>query len=264
MRDRGIPVAVAGSWMIEARGLSKRYGDLLAVDRLELRVAPGEIFGFLGPNGAGKTTTIKMLTGLLRPTAGQAFIGGHDIQEEPLVAKALIGYVPDTPFLYEKLTGREFLRFIACLYDLEADPADRRAEELLTFFGLHERADDLIQSYSHGMRQKLTLTAALLHQPRAFFLDEPTVGLDPRSARQVKELLRHLARQGTAIFMSTHILEIAERMCDRVGIIDHGRLIACGTMAELRAGGGDATLEDIFLQLTGGAEVAELAQQLEA
>ncbi len=255
-------MAADGPWMIQARGLTKRYGDLLAVDSLDLSVAPGEIFGFLGPNGAGKTTTIKMLTGLLRPTAGRALIGGYDIQEQPLAAKALIGYVPDTPFLYEKLTGREFLRFIARLYDLEAEPAGRRADELLRFFNLEDRADDLIQSYSHGMRQKLALTAALLHEPRAFFLDEPTVGLDPRSARQVKDLLRHLARQGTAIFMSTHILEIAERMCDRVGIIDHGRLIACGTMAELRAGG-DASLEDIFLQLTGGAEVAELARHLE-
>ncbi|MGB9619669.1 MAG: ABC transporter ATP-binding protein, partial [Armatimonadota bacterium] len=151
-------MTVERPWMIRACGLTKRYGNLLAVDGLELAVAPGEIFGFLGPNGAGKTTTIRMLTGLLCPTAGRALIGGYDIQEEPLAAKALIGYVPDTPFLYEKLTGREFLRFIARLYDLEAKPAARRAEELLRFFDLQDRADDLIQSYSHGMRQKLALT----------------------------------------------------------------------------------------------------------
>ncbi len=251
------------TWMIETRALAKNYGEILAVDHLDLTVPPGEIFGFLGPNGAGKTTTIKMLVGLLRPTRGQALIGGYDIQRQPLQAKALIGFVPDTPFLYEKLTGQEFLQFIARLYDLEPVVATRRAEELFRLFDLEERASDLIQSYSHGMRQKIALSAALLHEPRVFFLDEPTVGLDPKSARQVKDLLRHLAERGTAIFMSTHILEVAERMCDRVGIIDQGRLIACGTMDELRQAGGTGTLEDIFLQLTGGAEVAELARYLE-
>ncbi|MBN1484488.1 MAG: ABC transporter ATP-binding protein [Chloroflexia bacterium] len=249
--------------MIQTRGLSKRYGQILAVDGVDLAIPPGEILGFLGPNGAGKTTTIKMLVGLLQPSQGQALIGGYDVQEQPLRAKALVGYVPDTPFLYEKLSGREFLRFIARLYDLEPALAARRADDLLQLFDLAERADDLIQGYSHGMRQKIALAAALLHEPRAFFLDEPTVGLDPKSARQVKDLLRHLAERGTAIFMSTHILEVAERMCDRVGIIDRGRLIACGTMAELRQAEGEGTLEDIFLQLTGGAEVAELAQYLE-
>jgi len=251
------------TWMIEAHGLTKRYGETPAVDNLELQVAAGEIFGFLGPNGAGKTTTIKMLVGLLRPSSGRAFIGGHDIQTQPLAAKALIGFVPDTPFLYEKLTGLEFLRFIGRLYGLEPAQSGQRAQELLEMFDLADRASDLVQGYSHGMRQKLTLAAALIHQPRVFFLDEPTVGLDPKSARQVKDLLRQLTTQGTCIFMSTHILEIAERMCDRIGIIDRGRLIACGTMEELRAAGGIGTLEDIFLQVTGGAEVAELASQLE-
>lgn len=253
----------ANSRMIETRALTKRYGELLAVDGLNLTIAGGEIFGFLGPNGAGKTTTIKMLVGLLRPTQGQALIGGYDVQQQPLQAKALIGYLPDTPFLYEKLTGREFLRFVARLYDLDGNTAGRRSDDLLQLFDLQERSDDLVQGYSHGMRQKLALAAALLHEPRVFFLDEPTVGLDPKSARQVKDLLRHLAQHGTAIFMSTHILEVAERMCDRVGIIDRGRLIACGTMAELRPTEGAGTLEDIFLQLTGGADVAELAQYLE-
>jgi ABC-2 type transport system ATP-binding protein len=250
-------------WMIEARGLTKRYGEALAVDNLDLQVRAGEIFGFLGPNGAGKTTTIKMLVGLLRPTGGQARIGGYDIQEQPLQAKALIGFVPDTPFLYEKLTGIEFLRFIGRLYNLDPKAADQRSQELLAMFDLADRAGDLVQGYSHGMRQKLTLAAALIHDPRVFFLDEPTVGLDPKSARQVKDLLRQLTSRGTCIFMSTHILEIAERMCDRVGIIDRGRLIACGTMEELRAAGGTGTLEDIFLQVTGGAEVAEMAKHLE-
>jgi ABC-2 type transport system ATP-binding protein len=249
--------------MIKTYGLTKRYGELLAVDDLDLEIPAGEIFGFLGPNGAGKTTTIKMLVGLLQPTQGQAFIGGYDVQKQPLEAKALVGYLPDQPFLYEKLTGREFLRFVARLYDLDPVVADRRAQDLLRLFDLEERADDLIQGYSHGMSQKTVLAAALLHEPQAFFLDEPTVGLDPKSARQVKDLLRHLAQRGTAIFMSTHILEVAERMCDRVGIISQGRLIACGSMEELRLEEGMGTLEDIFLQLTGGAEVAELAQYLE-
>jgi len=250
-------------WMIEALGLSKQYGETRAVENLDLQVAAGEIFGFLGPNGAGKTTTIKMLVGLLRPTGGQARVGGYDVQQQPLQAKALIGYVPDTPFLYEKLTGQEFLRFIGRLYSMEPQQANQRAQELLGMFELAERADDLVQGYSHGMRQKLALAAALIHEPRVFFLDEPTVGLDPKSARQVKDLLRDLARHGTCIFMSTHILEIAERMCDRVGIIDRGRLLACGTMEELRQKAGAGTLEDIFLQVTGGAEVAEMAKHLE-
>lgn len=250
-------------WMIEARGLTKHFGKTPAVVDLDLQVRAGEIFGFLGPNGAGKTTTIKMLVGLLRPGSGQARIGGYDIQTQPLQAKALIGFVPDTPFLYEKLTGAEFLRFVGRLYSLAPQQAVRRTQELLETFGLADRAGDLVQAYSHGMRQKLALAAALIHEPQVFFLDEPTVGLDPRSARQVKDLLRQLASQGVCIFMSTHILEIAERMCDRVGIIDHGRLLACGTMEELRTTGGPGTLEDIFLQVTGGEEVQEMAKQLE-
>ncbi len=249
--------------MIETHRLTKWYGQVLAVDGLDLVIHAGEIFGFLGPNGAGKTTTIKMLVGLLRPTQGEALIGGYDVQEQPLQAKALVGYLPDQPFLYEKLTGWEFLRFIGRLYNLESEVVERRGRDLLHLFGLEERADDLIQGYSHGMRQKVALAAALLHEPKAFFLDEPTVGLDPKSARQVKDLLRHLARRGTAIFMSTHILEVAERMCDRVGIINQGRLIACGTMEELRREEGGGTLEEIFLQLTGGTEVEELARYLE-
>jgi ABC-2 type transport system ATP-binding protein len=243
--------------VIEAVGLQKRYGEAVAVKGVDLAVFPGEVVGFLGPNGAGKTTTIKMLIGLLRPSAGSARIGGHDIQSAPIQAKALIGYVPDQPFLPEKLTATEYLQLIAGLYRLDPREARQRGEELLNIFGLDARADDLLGGYSHGMRQKAALSGALLHRPRALFLDEPTVGLDPRSARLIKDMLRQVADEGAAVFMSTHILEIAERMCDRVLIINRGAIIAAGTLDELRAGG-DASLEDIFLSLTGDTDaVAE-------
>ncbi len=251
-----------GPPLIEAVALRKSYGDTQAVKGIDLQIMPGEIFGFLGPNGAGKTTTIKMLVGLLRPSGGVARIGGHDIQREPIAAKRLLGYVPDQPYLPEKLTAREFLEFIAGLYQLDRAVARRRGEELLRLFDLDERGDELIGGYSHGMRQKTALAGALLHNPQAFFLDEPTVGLDPRSARLIKDLLREVAGRGTAVFMSTHILEIAERMCDRVAIISEGRIIAIGTMDELRAGRSGESLEDIFLELTGGAEEAEIAAAL--
>lgn len=247
---------------IEAIGLRKVYGDTQAVRGVDLRVYPGEIFGFLGPNGAGKTTTIKMLVGLLRPSSGEARIGGYDVQREAIRAKGLIGYVPDQPYLPEKLTAREFLEFIAGLYQLDRVAARRRGEELLRLFDLSERGDELVGGYSHGMRQKVALAGALLHNPRAFFLDEPTVGLDPRSARLIKDILREVSGRGTCVFMSTHILEIAERMCDRVAIISAGAVIATGTMEELRAGHAQESLEDIFLALTGGSEEAEIAAAL--
>jgi ABC-2 type transport system ATP-binding protein len=253
--------ASAAAPMIEAAGLQKRYGETVAVRGVDLAVYPGEIVGFLGPNGAGKTTTIKMLIGLLRPSAGTARIGGHDIQREPLAAKALLGYVPDQPYLPEKLTAREYIDLVAGLYRLEPAAARGRGEELLRLFGLEERGDELLGGYSHGMRQKAALAGALLHEPRAFFLDEPTVGLDPRSARLIKDILRQVSARGTSVFMSTHILEIAERMCDRVFIIDRGAIVAAGTLDELRAGG-DASLEDIFLNLTGGEEAAAVAEAL--
>jgi ABC-2 type transport system ATP-binding protein len=252
----------AGSPLIEATGLHKRFGGILAVHDVTLAVSCGEIFGFLGPNGAGKTTTIKMLVGLLRSSAGSARIAGHDVQRDSLAAKALLGYVPDQPYLPEKLTAREFLTFIAGLYGLDRTVVRRHGEELLTLFDLAERGDDLIGSYSHGMRQKTALAGALLHHPRVLFLDEPTVGLDPRSARLIKDILREVCARGTAVFMSTHILEIAERMCDRIAIISQGRLIAAGTMDELRAGRAGESLEDIFLELTGGAEEAAIAAAL--
>jgi ABC-2 type transport system ATP-binding protein len=250
--------------MIECAGLTKEFGALKAVDTLDLTVRAGELFGFLGPNGAGKTTTIKMMTGLLRPTAGTARIGGFDIQREPLRAKALFGYIPDNPFLYEKLTGREFISFMADLYSVPTQNRRQKIEDLLRLFDLEAKGGELIQGYSRGMRQKIALAGALIHQPRVIFLDEPTVGLDPKSARLMKEILRKLCDEGTTVFVSTHILEIAERMCDRFAIINRGRIVATGTMEELRAQAASETqsLEDIFLELTGGASVAEQMQFL--
>jgi ABC-2 type transport system ATP-binding protein len=249
--------------MIEAEHLSKLYGQVPAVDDLSLAIGRGQIFGFLGPNGAGKTTTIRMLVGLVRPTAGTVRIGGVDMAEDPTTARARLAYLPDTPYLYEKLTGREFVHFVAGLYGVEPERAARRAAELLPLFGLEDRADDLIEGYSHGMRQKAVMVAALAHDPEVLFLDEPTVGLDPRSARLLKDVLRQLAGRGVTVFLSTHILEIAERMCDRVGIIHHGRLITEGSVASLRERAqASASLEDIFLELTGGAAEAAILEVL--
>ena len=251
--------------LIQVRNLGKRYGDKVAVKDVSFDVQSGEVFGFLGPNGAGKTTTIKMIVGLLQPTSGSVRVAGHDVQAEPMAAKASSGYVPDTPNLYAKLSAHELLRFVADLYSLDRGHAARRIDELLRLFDLAAAADDTIDSYSHGMQQKTSLAAALVHDPRVLVLDEPTVGLDPKSARLIKDILRQMADRGAAVMLSTHILEIAERMCDRVGIIDRGELIAVGTMDELRTldSSGKASLEDIFLSLTGGAEVAELAQVLQ-
>ena len=247
---------------VEAIGLRKTYGPLEAVKGVNLQVREGEIMGFLGPNGAGKTTTIKMLTGLLTPTAGTARICGYNIQAQPIQAKSCIGYVPDTPNLYGKLNAWEFLRFMGRLYRVPSAQLETRAAELLKLFDLEEAAGDLLEGYSHGMQQKMALAGALIHNPQVLFLDEPTVGLDPKSARLIKALLRQIADRGNAVFFSTHILEIAERMCDRVAIINKGEIIAVGTMEELRAGGASGSLEDIFLGLTGGADYEELAAVL--
>jgi ABC-2 type transport system ATP-binding protein len=257
--------------LIELRNLVKKYGEKPAVDDVTLDVYGGEIFGFLGPNGAGKTTSIKAIVGLLRPTSGTVRVAGFDVQRQPIPAKAASGYVPDEPNLYAKLTARELLRFVGDLYGVAASQVDRRSEELLRLFDLTQAADDTIDSYSHGMRQKASLAAALVHDPKVLVLDEPTVGLDPKSARLIKDILRQLADRGAAVFLSTHILEIAERMCDRIGIINQGRLVAAGTIDELRQvpqdrrddiGQGESRLEDIFLALTGGAEYAEIADVL--
>lgn len=247
--------------MIKITGLTKKYGDLTAVDNLNLEIATGELFGFLGPNGAGKTTTIKMMIGLLEPTGGTAIMAAHDITKEAVEAKRQIGYVPDEPYLYDKLTGREFLEFVGDLWRMEKDRRDANIDKYLHLFDLSEEGNNFIQSYSHGMRQKIALASALVHEPKILLLDEPTVGLDPKSAKQMKDLLRDFCDQGNTVFLSTHILEIAERLCDRVGIIDKGHVIALGTLEELRVKTGRRTesLENIFMDLTAGAEKQILA-----
>lgn len=266
--------------MIVCRNLTRQYGGLIAVDDLSLTVSRGELFGFLGPNGAGKTTTIKMMTGLLHPSAGTAILGGYDIRLHPLEAKRIFGYIPDNPFLYEKLTGLEFLHFMADLYSVPHRNRVQRIDSLLGLFGMENKRDALIQSYSRGMRQKLALSGALIHSPEIIFLDEPTVGLDPQSARTMQGVLRELCRQGVTVFISTHILNIAEKMCDRVAVVNRGRLIALGALADLQrdaverrqANSGDGSsdgtlagplgLEEIFLELTGAPEEEDLAQYL--
>src|SRR3989440_5196931 len=242
--------------MLTAKSLTKRYGALTAVDRLDLEIGRGELFGFLGPNGAGKTTTIKMLVGLIRPTSGAASVAGFDLLRQGEAAKGRIGYAPDSPVLYERLTGREFLEFSGDLYHVPRATRDRRIDALLQLFDLKDRGHDFISSYSRGMRQKVSLAAALLHDPQVLFLDEPTVGLDPRSARQMQDILQDFCKEGKTVFLSTHILEIAERMCTRLGIIDHGRLLALGSLQELRhmVGQDGQSLEQIFLDLTGSHE----------
>ena len=249
------------SGLLVARRLVKRYGHVDAVDGVDLTVQRGEVFG---PNGAGETTTVNMCTGLLRPTSGAIFIDGIDVQRATREVKRLIGYVPDEPYLYDKLTGREFVTFMGELYGLRAHLA-ARVQDLLAYFDLLDYADDLIGGYSHGTKQKTALCGMLIHDPILLFLDEPTVGLDPRSARLLKDTLRSLADQGRAVVLCTHILEIAQAICDRVGILDHGHIIAQGSLDQLRqtahAGSGES-LEDIFLRLTGGEEEQSLARAL--
>jgi len=238
--------------MIELKDLTKRYGTVLAVNRLNLSVLRGEIFGFIGPNGAGKTTTIRMMGGILRPTAGTVIIDGIDMALEPETAKRRIGFIPDRPFLYEKLTGMEFMRFTADLFGIGDGLFREKAESILKLFSLQDWSEELIEAYSHGMKQRLVISAALLHDPRILIVDEPMVGLDPAGIRMLKGLFRRLADEGTTIFMSTHTLEVAEDVCDRIGIIHLGSLIATGTMTDLKrlASSEDANLEDVFLKLT--------------
>lgn len=249
---------------IELKNLTKKYGSLTAVNNLNLEIEKGEIFGFLGPNGAGKTTTIKLLSGLLKPTSGTAKILGFDIQVNPIEAKSYIGLIPDEPNIYEKLTGREFLRFMGNIFKVENIVIIKKTAELLKIFDLQDRADELIQVYSHGMKQKIAIAGALIHSPKIIIFDEPTIGLDPKSARTIKDILKYRAESGDCIFMSTHILEIAERMCDRIGIINNGNLIAVGNMDELRhlSKSGKYNLEEIFLELTNAEENSELIKSL--
>jgi ABC-2 type transport system ATP-binding protein len=240
--------------LIDLCQLNKKFGNFHAVKDVTLHVLPGEIFGFLGPNGAGKTTTIRMMVGLMKPTSGRVLLDGKDITREPEEAKSILGFIPDQPYLYEKLTGQEFLEFIAALHGLDSgDPPGKRIAELLEFFDLAGWRRELVESYSHGMRQRLIIAAAVIHHPKVLIVDEPLVGLDPKGARLVKRLFFDMAKAGVAIFMSTHILEVAEEMCHRIGIINEGRVIALGTLQELREKSQSAQerLEDLFLKLTG-------------
>lgn len=238
--------------MIYIENLTKEFGKTKAIDSLNLEIKDGEIFGFLGPNGAGKTTTLKIMAGLLKPTSGRVFINGLDIWEEPEKVKRIIGFVPDRPFVYGKLTGREFLNFIADLYDVEEE-REKRIDEMLELFDLSTWADELIESYSHGMKQRLIMAGAFLHNPSVFIVDEPMIGLDPVGIRMLKNLFKKMQEMGRTVFMSTHILEIAEEVCTKIGIINNGRLIAEGTIDELRrkAKSDSPHLETIFLKLTG-------------
>lgn len=237
--------------MIRIDGVTKRYGPKVAVQDLTLHVPPGELFAFLGPNGAGKTTTIKMLCGLLFPTTGSVRIGGFDVRAQGDQARALVSYVPDQPFLYEKLTGREFLQFTADLYAMPPARAAGKIEEVIELFHLDEFVDDLTERYSHGMRQRTVFAAALVHEPKLLIADEPTVGLDPKSIRELKVLLRKLAAGGMTVFLSTHTLDIAQELADRIGILDRGRLLGCGTMTDLRKQANqDGSLEDLFMKIT--------------
>jgi ABC-2 type transport system ATP-binding protein len=241
--------------MIEFDHVSRSYGDRVAVADLHLTVGAGELFAFLGPNGAGKTTAIKMLVGLLRPSSGHVRLGGYDLTTDTRRACGLLGYIPDVPFLYDKLTGREFLSFIAGMHGIDDREAMRRIQRELAHFELSEFIDQLTESYSHGMKQRLVFAAALLHDPAVLVIDEPLVGLDPRSARLVKNLLREKAIAGAAIFMSTHLLDVAEQIADRIGIVHHGKLLCVGTLAELRQrlAKQHTSLEQMFLEITSGS-----------
>jgi ABC-2 type transport system ATP-binding protein len=255
-----------GDAMIELTGLTKRYGSFTAVDAIDLHVPKGELFGFLGPNGAGKTTTLRMIAGILRPTAGIVCINGLDVAADPIAAKRILGFIPDRPFIYEKLTGIEFLRFVAGLYSQNGKDIEHRSRELLALFDLEQWRDELVESYSHGMRQKLIISSALVHRPDVIVVDEPMVGLDPKAARILKDLFREYVRRGHTIMMSTHTLEVAETMCDRIAIIQAGKIRALGTMNDLRAASahGDEGLEDIFLRLTGENAAREFVDVLDA
>ena len=237
--------------MIEIKGLSKTYnGNIRAVDDLQLTVEAGSIFGFLGPNGAGKSTTIRMITGLLSPDSGSVLINGKDTAKDPVSVKKITAYVPDEPVFYERMSGAAYLRFIAQVYE-EGPEAWEEALKTAEEFGLKDRLDEAVSSYSHGMKQKLSITAALMHQPEVFILDEPMSGLDPKSAFILKERMRKLCREGKTVFFSTHVMEVAEKICDRVAIINRGRIAATGTLSEIRAGSKPGeTLEEIFLELT--------------
>jgi ABC-2 type transport system ATP-binding protein len=237
--------------MIDIINLTKDYGTTIAVSDLSLNVASGEIYGFIGPNGAGKTTTIRLMGGIIAPTSGKVIIDGYDMAKNPVGAKQIIGFVPDRPFLYEKVTGREFLKFSSDLYSVNSDIFEQKSESLLKQFALWDWANEIIEAYSHGMKQRLIIAAALLHDPKVLIIDEPMVGLDPTGVRMVKDILRKLAENNVTIFLSTHTLSIAEDLCHRIGVIHKGTLLAQGTLPELNetAKTGEAKLEEVFLNL---------------
>jgi ABC-2 type transport system ATP-binding protein len=249
-----------GDAMIAVEALRKQYGEFTAVDGVSIDVQPGEIHGFLGPNGAGKTTTIRMIAGLLKPSGGRILVDGHDTADAPEAAKAALGFIPDRPFIYEKLTAGEFLRFHGGLYGMADDVIETRVTEMLDLFELARWRNELVESFSHGMKQRLVMSAAFLHRPKAVLVDEPMVGLDPRGARLIKDVFRRMAERGVAILMSTHTLEVAQEMCDRISIILKGKIIAHGTVDEVRAlaGGADDELTSVFLKLTGGSGLQEI------
>ncbi len=246
--------------MIAIHNLVKQYGKFTAVDGVSLDVQPGEIHGFLGPNGAGKTTTLRMIAGLLKPTSGQVIVNSHDVAREPEDAKASLGFIPDRPFIYDKLTAGEFLRFHAGLYGIDGTGVMDRVHEMLDLFELRRWENELVESFSHGMKQRLVMCAAFLHRPKAVAVDEPMVGLDPRGARLIKDVFRRMADRGCAILMSTHTLEVAQELSQRISIIFKGKIIASGTVDEVRrlAGDGDDHLTSVFLKLTGGSGLQEI------
>jgi ABC-2 type transport system ATP-binding protein len=250
--------------MIALTNLTKCYGKFTAVDGISLEIPRGCLYGLLGPNGAGKTTTMRMISGILRPTSGTIQVAGFDVVREPMQARQRMGFIPDRPFVYDKLTGTEFLRFVAGLYGQAGPEINRRIDELLDLFELTSWKDELTESYSHGMRQKLIISSALVHRPDVIVVDEPMVGLDPKSARLLKDIFRHFVGRGGTVLMSTHTLEIAEVMCDELGIIYGGKVAAAGTMDHIRlqTASGDASLEELFLKLTGGITERELSAVL--
>ena len=248
--------------MIQTEHLTRRYGPKVALDDLNLRVEPGEILGFLGPNGAGKSTTVKVLTGMIRPSGGRAVVAGFDIVEQPMEAKKRIGYVPESAALYDGLTAAEYLELIACLYHLDPKTMHARSGELLELFGLAADQDRRMTEFSKGMRQKVLIAAALMHRPEVLFLDEPLDGLDANAALIVKEVLKQLAGQGRTILFSSHILDVVERMCTRIVIINHGRQIVDGTAEQIREQTGARTLEEAFSRLTGVQDVGRVAADL--
>jgi ABC-2 type transport system ATP-binding protein len=250
--------------VIAIHDLVKRYGQFTAVDGVSLDVQPGEIHGFLGPNGAGKTTTIRMIAGLLKPTSGSIFVNGHDLATSPEAAKTSLGFIPDRPYIYEKLTAGEFLRFHAGLYGIDEPGVEERVHHMLALFELSRWKDELIESFSHGMKQRLVMGSAFLHRPSAVLVDEPMVGLDPRGAKLIKGVFRTMSERGVAILMSTHTLEVAQEMCDRISIILKGKIIATGTVDQLKemSGSRDDALTPVFLRLTGGSGLQEIDEML--